>query len=136
MSDVNSNVVAVKVLSGSKQIAAAFKNREKFPQGLDTPAQEVVDFLKTTGTEVLVALVNNVKFRIRKLKAERKAAKATEDLGTPALKGKRVKVAVPVTVSPVQSEFDQLVAVKKLANEFGGLDALSKLIEKVRMLAS
>lgn len=135
MNETNSNVVAVKV-SGSKQIAAAFKNKEKFPQGLDTPATEVVDFLKTTGTEVSVALVNNVKFRIRKLKAEKKAAKAT-DATVKAPRGKRVKVPAPVTVvSPVQSEFDQMIAVKKLAIEFGGLDNLTKLIEKVRLLAS
>ena len=135
MSEANTgNVVAVKV-SGSKQIAAALKNKEKFPQGLDTPANEVVEFLKAGGTEVSVALVNNVKFRIRKMKEAKKAAKATDATPVKAKRGKRVKQPVPV-VSPVQSEFDQMVAVKKLAAEFGGLDKLTSLIEKVRLLAS
>lgn len=141
MSDVNTgNAVEVVKVSGSKQIAAALKNKEKFPQGLDTPAQDIVDHLKASGTEVTVALVNNVKFRIRKAKAEKKAAKvAATAPATPKTRGKRVKQPVPVVavpVSPVQSEFDQMVAVKKLAAEFGGLDNLSKLIEKVRLLAS
>lgn len=132
----DTNVVEVKKVSGSKQIAAALKNREQFPKGLDTPAQEVVDFLKAKGTEVTVALVNNVKFRIRKHKADKKAAKVVD--ATPAVKVRtpRVKVPVPVVASPVQSEFDQMVAVKRLATEFGGLDNLAKLIEKVRLIAS
>jgi len=131
MSEVNSNAVVVKV-SGSKLIASSFKNKELFPKGLDTPAQEIVDSLKANGTEVSVALVNNVKFRVRKAKEDKKAAKVA---GTPVVKVKRVKLAVPA-ISPVQSEFDRMVAVKKLAAEFGGLDALTDLIVKVKALAS
>jgi hypothetical protein len=118
----------VKV-SGSKLIQASFKNKDQFPKGLETPAQEIVDHLKTTGVEVSVQLVNNVKFRIRKMKEDKKASKEPT---------KRIKVAVPVvaTISPVQSEFDRMVAVKKLSTEFGGLDALSDLIAKLKTLAS
>jgi hypothetical protein len=136
MSENNTVAVESKPLSGSKQISLAFKNKEKFPKGLDTPAQEIVDHLKASGTEVSVPLVNNVKFRIRKAKEEKKAAKVAGT--TPKPRGRRVKQPVPVTaavVSPVQSEFDQMVAVKKLAVEYGGLDNLSKLIEKLRLLA-
>jgi hypothetical protein len=125
----------VKKVSGSKQIVVALKDKAKFPKGLDTPAQEVVDHLKANGTEVTVALVNNVKFRVRKAKEEKKAAKVATPTVPAVKRGRRVKVPAPV-VSPVQSEFDQMVAVKKLAAEFGGLDNLTKLIEKVRLLAS
>jgi len=130
---LETSTVEVKKISGSKQIAAAIKNREALPLGLDTPANEIVAYLKSQGVEVTVQLVNNVKFRIRKLKEEKKAAKGTAQ---PKLRrGRRPLVPVETVVSPVQSEFDQMVAVKKLATEFGGLDNLSKLIDKVRLLA-
>jgi hypothetical protein len=92
-----------------------------------------VDHLKANGTEVTVALVNNVKFRVRKAKENKKAAKVVAPDGK---RGRRPRQPVPVVVSPVQNEFDQMLAVKKLAADFGGLDNLTKLIEKVRLLAS
>lgn len=130
----NVATVEVKKVSGSKQIFNLLKNKEVCPLGLDTPAAEIVEKLKAAGTEVSVALINNVKFRIRKLKDERKAArKATKTVV--AVKTRRKKVQVP-TISPVQGEFDRLIAVKKLAADVGGLDALSDLITKVKTLAS
>jgi hypothetical protein len=112
----------IKKVSGSKQIVNALKNKEAFPNGLDTPAKDVVAHLKTQGVEVSEALVNNIKSRIRKVKGEKKLIR------------KRATATVPV--NPMQDEFEQMVAVKELASKVGGFDKLGDLIVKVRALAA
>jgi hypothetical protein len=105
----------VAKVSKSKLIVAVLKEK-----GLDLPAAEVQKLVPGA----TVALINNVKFRLRQVKQEKKAAR------------KRRGVPAPATTSPVQGEFDQMIAVKEFAGKVGGLDNLLALITKVRALAA
>lgn len=112
-------------INGTQEIRNALNDKEKFPLGLETPAQEIISFLKSKGIDVTPQLVNNVKFRIRKMKADKKAVVKKK-------KNKRVKVPV----SQVQTEFDQMLEVKSFAERVGGLDKLHDLVSKMRQIAA
>lgn len=117
MAEANTTVEVQKV-SKSKLIVAVLKEK-----GLDLPAVEVQKVVPGASA----ALINNVKFRMRQVKQEKKAAR----------KRRGVPVPVETTVaSPVQGEFDQMIAVKEFAGKVGGLDNLLALIMKVRALAA
>lgn len=90
--------------------------------GMDTPAKDVQAKLKDKSIDVSVPLINNVKTRLRQNKAERK-------------KKRRVRVSAVVVAAPIQSEFDQMLAVKALAAQVGGFGALAALVEKTQKLA-
>jgi hypothetical protein len=116
MAEANTTVEVQKV-SKSKLIVAVLKEK-----GLDLPAAEVQKVVPGAS----VALINNVKFRLRQVKNEKKAAR----------KRRGVPVPVEAVASPVQGEFDQMIAVKEFAGKVGGLDNLLALITKVRALAA
>jgi hypothetical protein len=122
METTSTPVVETKKISGSKHIVAVLKEK-----GLETPANDVIAALAAKGVTVTVPLVNNVKFHMRKKKDEKKAARR-----------ERVKQPVPATpaTSPVQSEFDQMVALKKIVAEVGGFEKLALLVDKLKLLAS
>lgn len=110
-----------KKVSGSKLIVACFKDKATFPEGLDTKSQVIVDHLAKMGTVVNVGLVNNIKSRIRNHKEQKKAER---------------KSRVKVPANTIQSDFDKMVAVKQFADSVGGLDVLSTIIDKVRLIAA
>lgn len=114
MADATTTEVAK--VSKSKLIVAVLKEK-----GLDLPAAEVQKLVPGA----TVALINNVKFRLRQVKQEKKAARKRRGVPAPA-----------TTTSPVQGEFDQMIAVKEFAGKVGGLDNLQALITKVRALAA
>ncbi len=109
----------------SKLIVAAFKVK-----GLDTPANDVIDFVKSeSGVEVGVSLVNNLRYRLRQKKQERKAKRTTT----------KSKPAPAVTTpAPKVSEdpLDKLFAVKEFAAKLGGLNELKTLVDKLERLAA
>ena len=97
--------------------------------GLETPASEVVAELEKVGVKVTPIYVNNVKFRMRKGTISQKSLdSATVEVSK--VRGKRKNRRA--VVSPVQSEFDTMLALKK----FGTLDELQATIDKMRQIAA
>jgi hypothetical protein len=68
------------------------------------------------------AIINNVKFQVRKGKAEGRAKRAAR---------KPVALQVVAAPTPAVDETQQLIAVKKFADGLGGLEKLKGLIPKV-----
>lgn len=109
----------------SKLIFSAFET-----QGLDVPAQELVTFIKeTTKVDVTVSLINNLRSKVRKKKAEKKMEKMRRDAAK--------KPQAPQEVQPRGDDpFDKLLAVKEFAAKMGGLAEVKTLIQKLETLSS
>ncbi len=109
----------------SKLVFAAFQT-----EGLDTPANDLVKFIKeTAGVDVTVSLVNNLRSKVRKAKEERKrkrnaskTAPATEEQTTP--------------VATAEDPLAKLFKVKEFASTVGGLAELKSLVGKLEALAA
>ena len=115
----NVNVTKTEKVNKSKLIVAAFKAK-----GLDTPANDVIDFVKSESeVEVGVSLVNNIRHRLRQKKAEKaKKKQSTKKTPQPA----------PQATDPLANLF----AVKEFAVKVGGLNELKALVEKLERLAA
>jgi hypothetical protein len=125
MSEVTETVATPEVkISKSKLIAAAFK-----ANGLDTPANEVAEFIKqSSNVEVTVSLINNVRHHMRKKKQERAAARKKAVPQT--------EETAPPVVATTDTSFDKLLSVKEFAKQIGGLAELKTVLEKLERLAS
>lgn len=120
--------VEAKKVSGSKLIRAAFKTA-----GLDAAAKDIVEAVKRDhNRDVTEALVNNMRHRLRKEKDEKKEARKSRAVPAP----QEAPVVVKIDGDRLQSEFDQMLAVKAWAAQVGGLDALEALIGKLKRLAA
>lgn len=126
----NTNGTMTVKVSGSKLIRAAFKTA-----GLEASGKEIVDAVQRDhGVEVTESLVNNIRFRLRKEKEERKVRRK---------RGQPVPEQVPeqvgyfpteVSGEVLQTEFDRFMAVKDLATKVGGLSSLRDLIDRLDKL--
>lgn len=108
-------------VSGSKLIRGAFKTAT---EGLDAPASEIIEVVKRDhNVDVTPALVNNVRFRLKKDKVGRKRR------GVPVVDGAKL-----------QTDFDaylsRLKQVKDFAGSIGGLSVLKDTILALEKLAS
>lgn len=107
----------------SKLILAAFK-----ATSLKTPANDIIDAIKNeSGVEVTSSLVNNIRHRLRKQKAARKAKKEA------------VEEQPQVVVEPVVTGnglLEKLLAVKTFAATVGGLGELKTLVDQLERLAA
>ena len=114
----------VAKVSGSKLILTALKAK-----GINAPAKDIQAAVKEMGGEVSVALINNIKFKVRQNKAEKKGERQGRK--------RRATLPVPGTVAAAAptNEYEQMLAVKTLAAGVGGYDNLNELINKVRALA-
>ena len=124
---MNENVTVnpTEKINKSKLIVAAFKAK-----GLDTPANDVVDFVKSeSGIEVGVSLVNNLRHRLRKAKADKKAKRKPTD--------PRSEKPTPAAETVVDDDpLAKLFAVKEFAAKMGGLTELKNLVSKLEALAA
>jgi hypothetical protein len=114
----------MKTVSKSKLIVSKLKE-----MGLDAPAGEVMTVLSKEGVEVSAMLVNNIKHRLRH---------PEKFLGKKGRKAEKVvaKRRKRVAVETVQSEFDKLIAFKKLANDLGGIESVKELLAKYEQIAA
>ncbi len=88
----NTTVTATEKVNKSKLIVAAFKAK-----GLDTPANDLIDFVKSeSGVEVGVSLVNNIRYRLRQKKAERKQKRTPTKKTAPTAAPAQVQESDPL----------------------------------------
>lgn len=101
----------------SKLILAAFKEH-----GLDMPANDLIAAIEAKdGVTVTASLINNIKCKLRKKRAERAAKRQKPEDAKPAVEND------PLT---------RLFAVKEFAATVGGLTELKALVGKLEALTA
>lgn len=116
--EMSSDMMTEKV-NKSKLVFAAFQS-----EGLDTPANDLSAFIKrTTGVDVTVSLINNLRSKLRKKQDERKQQK-------------QQAASTTVVSKPDDNLFDKLQAVKEFSTKVGGLTQLKELVGKLEVLVS